>query len=235
MGLPGTLPGFIATLSRTFLWKFICVSSGEGYTLSMVRLIVSLAGRKGRELIRKGTSMIYTVECSFADPAYEAEWNDFYSLSKLPALISVTGFHTSQRFKALSCGCPVYLAIHSIEGLDVLTGAEYREKGGGNFARWQQHIINWHRNLYDGVDHAPAVGEDELLALCESGPAPLIKMGLTPSAIYAVALEKFPERRWFATLKRQSAHLTAGLSNDVQLYASMTKQLTNARTVAVAQ
>ncbi|MBO0145367.1 sugar ABC transporter, partial [Agrobacterium sp. Ap1] len=38
--------------------------------------------------------MIYMVECSFADPASEAEWNDFYSLDKLPALISVSGFHT---------------------------------------------------------------------------------------------------------------------------------------------
>lgn len=43
--------------------------------------------------------MIYTVECSFADLDSEAEWNDFYSFEKLPALISVTGFHTSQRFK----------------------------------------------------------------------------------------------------------------------------------------
>jgi len=70
--------------------------------------------------------VIYTVECSFADAASEAEWNDFYSLEKLPALLAVTGFHTSQRFKALSAGCPVYLALHSIDGLDVLQGDEYR-------------------------------------------------------------------------------------------------------------
>ena len=61
--------------------------------------------------------MIYTVECSFADPASEAEWNDFYSLEKLPALISVQGFHSSQRFKALRRGCPTYLAVHAIDGL----------------------------------------------------------------------------------------------------------------------
>lgn len=96
--------------------------------------------------------MIYTVECSFADPFSEAEWNDFYSLDKLPALISVSGFHTSQRFKALSRGCPVYLALHSIDGLDILTGEEYRQKGGGNFARWQQHITDWHRRLNDISD-----------------------------------------------------------------------------------
>ncbi len=50
--------------------------------------------------------MIYTVECSFADPTSEAEWNDFYSADKLPALISVTGFHTSQRFRAVATAAP---------------------------------------------------------------------------------------------------------------------------------
>lgn len=82
--------------------------------------------------------MIYTVECSFADANSEAEWNDFYSLEKLPALISVTGFHTSQRFKSLSDGCPVYLAVHTIDGLDVLTERNIARKavailrGGSN-------------------------------------------------------------------------------------------------------
>ena len=60
--------------------------------------------------------MIYTVECSFTDPSAEDEWNAFYSNEKLPALISVRGFLTSQRFK-LSEGilsAPTYLAIHTI-------------------------------------------------------------------------------------------------------------------------
>ncbi|RKF38169.1 sugar ABC transporter [Paraburkholderia fungorum] len=175
--------------------------------------------------------MIYTVECSFADRSSEAEWNDFYSLEKLPALISVTGFHTSQRFRSLSNDCPVYLAVHTIDGLDVLTGEEYRQKGGGNFARWQQHITDWHRNLYSDIGLAPAVNADELLVLCESGPDPLIRMGLTPLAMRAVALEQFPERRWLAKQARQNAQLVGGMSEGVHLYAPMTEQLTSFRTV----
>lgn len=179
--------------------------------------------------------MIYTVECSFADSGSEAEWNDFYSHEKLPALISVTGFHTSQRFKALSHGCPVYLALHSIDGLDVLKGEEYRQKGGGNFARWQQHITDWHRNLYGGIGRAPAFGADELLALCPNGPEPLIQMGLTPSAMHAVALEKFPERRWLARLDRKDAHLAERFSGGVHLYGPITEQLTGALAAAAGQ
>lgn len=178
--------------------------------------------------------MIYTVECSFSDPASEAEWNDFYSLEKLPALISVSGFHTSQRFKALSTGCPVYLAMHSIEGLAVLEGDEYRQKGGGNFARWQQHITDWHRNLYGGLERAPAIGEGDHLIVSADGPQPLIGMGLAPARMHAVALEKFPENRWLARLDRSITPAMDALPKGVQLYAPMTAQLTSG-TGAVGQ
>ena len=171
--------------------------------------------------------MIYTVECSYANPASEAEWNDFYSLEKLPALISVHGFHTSQRFKALSAGCPVYLAVHSIDSLDVLQGDEYREKGGGNFARWQQHITDWHRNLYDGIERAPAAGVNEYLAVSAVGPEPLIALGLAPRAMQAVALEQFPGHRWLATLDRTMGIAVEDLPKGVHLYAPMTEQLTS--------
>jgi hypothetical protein len=179
--------------------------------------------------------MIYTVECSFADLSSEAEWNDFYSLEKLPALISVTGFHTSQRFKSLSDGCPVYLAVHTIDGLDVLTGEDYRQKGGGNFARWQQHIVDWHRNLYSDIGLAPAVNADELLVLCANGPEPLIQMGLTPLAMRAVALEKFPEHRWLAKLPRRNTQLVGSMPEGVHLYSPMTGQLTRSCTVSTGQ
>lgn len=171
--------------------------------------------------------MIYTVECSFSDPGSEAEWNDFYSLDKLPALISVSGFRTSQRFKALSHSCPVYLALHSVDGLDILTGEEYRLKGGGNFARWQQHITDWHRNLYRGLDRAPAIGADEYLVLSAKGPAPLIRLGLTPYALHAVAMEKFPEHRWLAKLERSKMPDIENQPEGVHVYVPMTVQLTN--------
>lgn len=171
--------------------------------------------------------MIYTVECSFADPASEAQWNDFYSLEKLPALISVGGFHTSQRFRALRGGCPVYLALHSIDGLAVLQGDEYRQKGGGNFARWQQHITDWHRNLYGGLERAPAIAEGDYLVVSAVGSEPLVKMGLAPVQMRAVALEKWPENRWLAKLGRAMGFGVDRVPKGVHLYAPMTAQLTS--------
>ncbi|HVJ37934.1 MAG TPA: hypothetical protein VM687_09045 [Stenotrophomonas sp.] len=173
--------------------------------------------------------MIYTVECSFSDPATEAEWNDFYSLEKLPALISVSGFHTSQRFKSLSGGRPVYLAVHSIDDLGVLESDEYRQKGGGNFSRWQAHITDWHRNLYLAPGHAPAIGEGEYLVESELGPGPLLEIGLEPYSLQAVALEKFPEQRWLARRGRSAASGVASLPKGLHLYAPMTQQWVSGR------
>lgn len=170
--------------------------------------------------------MIYTVECSYADPASEAEWNAFYSQDKLPALISVRGFHSSQRFRALRSGCPAYLALHAIDGLAILTGEEYRRKGGGNFARWQQHITDWHRNLYAGLDRLQAVREDECLVLTEQGPEALQQLGLTPHAIEAVAMDRVPDRRWLAKAARGQLPALAQLPEAIHAYVPMTPQLT---------
>lgn len=173
--------------------------------------------------------MIYTVECSYADAQTEAEWNDFYSLQKLPALISVAGFQTSQRFKALDAGVlaavPVYLALHTIDGLGVLTGDEYREKGGGNFARWQQHITDWHRNLYACAQVAPALQAGDWLLVSPHGPDTLQQMGLSPLAMEAVALEGFPPQRWIARLPAAQCPAMAALPPDIHAYEAMTEQL----------
>ncbi|HEY9330450.1 MAG TPA: hypothetical protein VIS09_19800 [Streptomyces sp.] len=169
--------------------------------------------------------MIYTVECSFAEPTREEEWNEFYSEMKLSALISVTGFHTSQRFKAISSGCPTYLAAHTVEGLEVLSGDEYAEKGGGNFARWQPDIIDWHRNLYSGPSRVPDISANEYLVLGSTGPDALTRLGLIPHPMRAVAMEKNPERRWLAATTNSGFTLPAKLPDGVHVYVAITPQL----------
>ncbi len=170
--------------------------------------------------------MLYTVECTFSNPSEEPGWNRFYSEDKLPALISVSGFLTSQRFKALTSGCPVYLAIHTITGEAVLSSNNYREQGGGNFARWQPFITDWHRNIYTGIEVAPSVGEGDYLLLCGSGPQPLAELGLTPTALQATALDKEPESRWMAVVSDiEITDLMERLPADVHLYQPLGRQL----------
>ena len=134
--------------------------------------------------------MLYIVECSYADPQSEAGWNRFYSKDKLPALVSVSGFRASQRFRALSSSCPVYLAIHTIEHGDTLASEAYRQKGGGSFSRWQAHIRDWRRNLYRYGGVFPAVAEGDVLLL---SPEPLdvveSELGYPPTKLSAAGLD----------------------------------------------
>lgn len=109
--------------------------------------------------------MLYTVECDFINPETEASWNQFYSEDKLPKLISVTGFLTSQRFKKVHGNAPTYLAIHTITVSQVLQSEEYRIEGGGNFGQWQSDITNWHRNLYAYQGNFLAVNDSQNLVI----------------------------------------------------------------------
>ena len=112
--------------------------------------------------------MLYMVECDISDSRVEAEWNAYYTERKLDEVLAVPGFRTSQRFKALWSVPSPYPAIHTVDSLDVLTGQAYRSGGGGAFdKRFQPFIINWHRNLFSGLDRAPAVADDELIAVAD--------------------------------------------------------------------
>lgn len=169
--------------------------------------------------------MIYTVECSFNDPAKEAEWNEFYSNDKLPALISVNGFFTSQRFIALTDDCPRYLAIHSIDEVDVLTSQHYKQAGGGNFAKWQEHITDWHRNIYDMPKRAQAVNEEDYLLCSEESPQALLDLSLEPIPLNAIALDKHPAKRWLALASQLSLEDIQSSSAKIHIYQAMGKQL----------
>ena len=172
--------------------------------------------------------MWYTVECSYNDAESEAEWNAFYNQQKLPALLSVTGFATSQRFRAVSPGCPVYLAIHTVKDADTLTSDDYALKGGGNFARWQACITDWHRNLYEAEDLAPVISSDERLLL-SAKPIDFLatEMGYRGLEMRAAGLDKSPDYRVAYVLPVEHSALFTDMPG-VYLYVPLTPQLQRA-------
>jgi hypothetical protein len=54
-------------------------------------------------------------------------------------------------------------------------------------------------------------------------------------AMQAVALEKFPDRRWLAKLPRRNAQFVESMSASIHLYSPMTAQLTSSHPVSAEQ
>lgn len=107
--------------------------------------------------------MIYITEMAFADPSRLDEWHAHY-LRNIANLQTVPGFLASQRFEALAPTASPFSALHEIASAGVFESTIYKERGGRQSnGAWQKDMINWHRNLYDGLDATPEVAEGSYL------------------------------------------------------------------------
>lgn len=116
--------------------------------------------------------MIYTVELNFSDPFRETEWGAWYE-SYLAQLVSLPGLNTAQRFRAVAPETATweYLALYSIESLEVYESEAYRNIGGGGNASLRfKDAITRRRNVYEGIEHVPEISESGRVLLCENAP-----------------------------------------------------------------
>ncbi len=106
--------------------------------------------------------MIYMVDHVFTESALEPAWHEWYA-GYLQKLLSVPGIHSAQRFKAVDHTPSRYLAMYSIDSADVYTSEGYKNIGGGGSqsARFHPAYQLWTRNLFDGAQRAPVVGEGQ--------------------------------------------------------------------------
>ena len=117
--------------------------------------------------------MIYAVDQLLDGTQSDAEWAQWEATMK-PASIFVTvpGIRTAQRFKGLASP-PPYLALYSIDSLDVMSSDAYKNMGGGTYTpvKWKSAIKIWERNVFDGIDLAPLVPMGSyLLVIDEKDP-----------------------------------------------------------------
>jgi hypothetical protein len=118
--------------------------------------------------------MIYMVEMDFTHPEREAEWHAWY-LAHIQVLLTVPGFHASQRFKAIVATPAPYLALHEVASAALFDSTTYRTRGGpASTGEWRALQSNWHRNLLDGLEETPDVPpEAHLLVLPDARDAAL--------------------------------------------------------------
>jgi hypothetical protein len=153
--------------------------------------------------------MIYMVEMDFRNPAREHDWHVWY-LDHVTRLIrNVPGFRATQRFRAVTPTLSPWLALHEVAGSEVFESAEYRANGGpASTGEWQKEHLNWHRNLYSGIEATPDVGPDAHLVVVESEATPPALLASTVTWLESVGLDRSAARRGIDVLA--PGRLTAG-------------------------
>lgn len=124
--------------------------------------------------------MIFMSQSGLVDPRREAEWDAWY-VEHLHIMLTVPGIYSAQRFKTDTPGCPPSLAIYGVAGAAVFDDPCYRSVRG--MGEWLPLIDRryYRRNLFAGLERAPAVPLDAVLMLADrdSEDGALSALGLT--------------------------------------------------------
>lgn len=174
--------------------------------------------------------MIYCVELAFADPAREAQWSAWYS-QHLGVLLSVPGFSTAQRFEYVTSGAAPsrapYLAAYSVASAAVFDSAEYRSRGGrASPGEWVPLMVNWDRNLFDGLIEMPAVKADQYLAVVDRAPHELARYAMNLKPLACAGLDRTVPGRGIAVLSADDyAKCAAQADEYTRFYRALTPQL----------
>jgi hypothetical protein len=170
--------------------------------------------------------MIYCVELAFSQPGREAEWSAWYS-KHLGVLLSVPGFFTAQRFQSIApCRAP-FLAAYSVASGEVFESAPYRQRGGrGSPGAWAPLMINWDRNLFDGLAQMPEVGPDQILAVVDGTFDAASKFPVKWHPLRCAGLDRTVQSRGIAVLAAgEYATVAAGANEHTRFYKALTPQL----------
>ena len=167
---------------------------------------------------------IYMVQHTFARPEWEEEWNAWYA-GNLKVLLSVPGFRTAQRFKALTGTPPRYMAVYTVDSPDVFETEAYIKAGGGgtNSIRYRPAYQTWTRNLFEGIDRAPAVGDGEYLVAVDSATREEKVPGVALTWLESTGFHKSTPYRGVGVVKRDRLQGVSE-SGSVSIYVPVTSQ-----------
>src|SRR5262245_47341515 len=124
--------------------------------------------------------MIFISQSGLTDPARSGEWDAWY-LEHLRIMLSVPAVATAQRFLTDSSSYSPSLAMYTVPGPEVFKDPYYLSVRG--MGGWAEFIDKryYHRNLFSGLDRAPAVTAARRLIVAdrEREDAGLADLGLT--------------------------------------------------------
>jgi len=178
--------------------------------------------------------VIYTVEEALTVGQPDEVWDRWTSEMKpVSDLLAVPGFNTAQRFKGLALDPSPSLALYSIDSADVLQSRPYLDGAGGGklgTPKWGKHLSFWHRNLFTGLDRAPAVPEDSRLLVIDSREPDVVIDGLSITWLSVVGLDRTTPCRGLAIIDKAVAdsYLSTPLAH-VRVFAPRMAQAVSSR------
>ena len=147
--------------------------------------------------------MIFMSQSGLTDPGRNADWDIWY-VEHLRIMASVSGIESAQRFKTVTPGYSPSLAMYSMESAAVFDDPYYLSiRGLGEF----RAIVDtryYRRNLFAGLDLAPAVGAGQVLLVWDV-PAPRSGSGFDFAWLEAVAVDKSTPFRGIAVIAAQES------------------------------
>ncbi len=172
--------------------------------------------------------MIYMVDHVFANPQTEPAWHEWYT-GYLQKLLSVPGFGSAQRFKAIAETPSRFLAMYSVESAAVYESQGYKNIGGGGSqsARFHADYQLWTRNLFEGAVDVPVVNEGQCVyALDSDSDDRTLPLAQKPLWLKSVGLHQTTRYRAIVVLEANAVDAaTTAVGSAGRFYAPFTVRL----------
>ena len=169
--------------------------------------------------------MIFNSQSGITDRSREGDWTQWY-FEHLRIMATVPGVFSAQRFITTHPGHPPSLAMYGVASAEVFKGEYYQSVRG--MGEWLPLIVRqWYRrNLFDGLDTAPTVSEDQVLLVADRD-APDAALAVLPFTWLKVAgIDHSTPYRGIAVIDKNAADV---LPENVARYAPASKRYINTR------
>lgn len=149
--------------------------------------------------------MIFNSQSGITDRAREGDWAQWY-FEHLRIMATVPGVFSAQRFTTATAGHPPSLAMYGVASAEVFKGEYYQSVRG--MGEWLPLIDRqWYRrNLFDGLDAAPLVSEEQVLLVADRDAPDATLASLSFTWLKVAGIDRSTPYRGIAVVDRAIAN-----------------------------
>jgi hypothetical protein len=166
--------------------------------------------------------MIFMSQSGLTDPSRAAEWDAWY-VEHLNVMVSVPRITTAQRFFTDAPGYSPSLAMYTVPGPEIFDDPYYRSVRG--MGEWVELIDrrHYHRNLFSGLERAPAVASGQRLVVADRAEPDPALAAVPLTWLACAGIDRSTPVRGIAVVDAAAADALRG--RDVAIYRPVTQQM----------